>query len=423
MKKTFYIIFLSLLNIFFTFLFQWYLLIKLGPGLATDSYFAGSTLPVFMMMIVGTSLTHVLVPFFAGESKTQMRNDAWIIFYLMTCLFLLITAILYLSSQLWVPLIFPGLSGDSKYLVIEISKIQLVAMFFLAVNSVQLALLRAKERFVQLECILIASNMTGFFLLINLLPVHGVISAAWVNLFQAIFQMLLLLPIMGNPVLVNYSKFSIKIVLRRIYPLIFGNIYFKSDIFVDRFLLSTMYSGTLSLYFFVQQIYGAFNLLINRVMVGPMVPVLSRMYKSNDSGGFWAYYYLTLSRVGVIVIFTLATIFFLGQNILDFFIGYGGVTKDNIQTIWYLMISLSGTLIAGILSTVTTSTFYSLADTFTPTKISLYLYPPYIFIKIIAFNFWGLTGLAIATSADCVLNFLAQFYLLRKRYLNVTPRN
>ena len=414
MRRFFHLGVLSILNIGILFSFQFYLIYKLGAGELTDAYFAGMTLPSVVITIVGTSLTHVLVPFLAGESNEKMHEDAWVFFYLIAALFILLAGILFFTASYWVPIILPGFKKISKELVIEITRMQLMAMIFIAINSIQSALCRVKQKFVWLESTALLSNIASILMLIITLPLYGIISAAWINIFQAFLQTLMLLPVMGKPRIPNVSSESMRVFLRRIYPLILGNFYFKSDMFVDRFLLSTTQSGTLSLYFFVQQIYGAFSILINRTLVGPMVPMLSEMYKKGHFVALRKLYYESFMRVFFLSGLTFIVIVFFGKRILDFLIGYGGVTEANIDTLWWLMIFLVGTLIAGVLSTITTSTYYASHDTATPSKIAAIVYTPYVILKVIIFKIFGVPGLAIITSIYCVINLLLQMIFLKK---------
>ena len=57
---------LSAASIGVAFLFQWYVLTQLGPGMETDAFFAGMTLPQLVLAVISGSLMHVLVPLTSG---------------------------------------------------------------------------------------------------------------------------------------------------------------------------------------------------------------------------------------------------------------------------------------------------------------------------------------------------------------------
>ena len=62
-------------NIGIAFLYQWYVLVQLGPGVETDALFAGMTVPQLALAVVSGSLMHVLVPLLAGEPADRFRRD------------------------------------------------------------------------------------------------------------------------------------------------------------------------------------------------------------------------------------------------------------------------------------------------------------------------------------------------------------
>ena len=96
-------------------------------------------------------------------------------------------------------------------------------------------------------------------------------------------------------------------------------------------------------------------------------------------------------------------------------IGHGGVTKENADWIWRVMVALGGILIAGSAGQVTSASYYALGDTKTPTWIGVATYTVYVPLKVGAFFAFGLTGLCVVTSIYYAVNFLLQWRGLRHR--------
>jgi len=103
-----------------------------------------------------------------------------------------------------------------------------------------------------------------------------------------------------------------------------------------------------------------------------------------------------------------------GERILNLLIGHGGVTKDNVHTLWLIMIALVGVFIAGGMGVITSKTFYAMGDTRTPTRMSIVTYTLYVPAKVLGFLRYGLMGLAVVTSAYLFLNLLIQIVLLER---------
>lgn len=413
---------LSAVNIGITFLFQWYVLIQLGPGMETDALFAGMTIPQLVLAVISGSLMHVLVPLLAGENEDRLRHDAWGFFVLVGGLFGLLAAFLYATAPWWVPLTVPGFDEAGQILTVELTRIQLIGMSFAAINGVQWATYHARQRFLWAEFTPILASVFALLLLIWALPRFGVIAAAWIGVLRMGMQTLLLAPGMGIPVRPDLKSVSIKQAWQRIKPLLLGTAYYKTDPLVDRFLLSTASSGSLSLYYLAQQIYGAVSQVINKAIAAPMVPTLSMLYKTGDKAGFRRVYHGKMLQVMAISFAGLLVLGLTGRGLLSLLVGHGNVSVSNVVELWWIMIWLGGMFIGGAMGQICSSSFYACGDTITPTRISIFTFTAYIPGKLIVFHYWGVAGLAITTSIYYMANLLLQIYLLEKKQVDEHTR-
>src|SRR5690348_12532148 len=111
---------------------QWFIIVTLGPGRATDALFAGLAVPQLVLTVISTSLTHVLVPLLAGEHPERARADAQQLFTAVGLVFAIIALILLVFAPWWTPFLFSGFQGAERALLIRLSCIQLIAMVFTA---------------------------------------------------------------------------------------------------------------------------------------------------------------------------------------------------------------------------------------------------------------------------------------------------
>lgn len=399
---------LSTVNIGLTFLLQWYTLTQLGPGIGTDALFAGMTLPQLVLAVISGSLMHVLVPLLAGEDHDELRRDAWVFFALVCGLFGLLAIVLYETALWWIPLIVPGFDESGKQLAVNLTRIQLIGMVFTAINGVQWAVYHAKQQFYWAEIAPLVAGIVSLIVLAWTLPSYGIQAAAWVSVLRVALQTLLLAPGMGKPILPDLNRFAIGIAWQRIRPLLLGTAYYKTDPLVDRYLLSTAASGNLSLYYLAQQIYAAVSQVVNKAIVTPMVPQLSKLHKDGETAEFQRIYRRNILRVGLISITGMAILGLFGRVLLDTLIGHGRVSADNVQELWWIMIWLAGAFVGGALGQISSSSFYASGDTKTPTYIGIWSYTLYIPAKIVAYYSFGIVGLALATSSFYIINFALQ---------------
>jgi peptidoglycan biosynthesis protein MviN/MurJ (putative lipid II flippase) len=106
-----------------------------------------------------------------------------------------------------------------------------------------------------------------------------------------------------------------------------------------------------------------------------------------------------------------------GDSALHAMIGRGGITAENVQTLWWTMVALAGVLVGGAVGQVTAGAFYAAGDTKTPTKFFVLTYTVYVPIKIFVFRRYGLTGLAVASSVYFMLNLVLQLIALERGWL------
>lgn len=407
---------ISAVNIGLAFVFQWYVLTQLGPGVETDALFAGLTVPQLVLAVISGSLMHVLVPLLSGENEDRLRHDVWGFLLLITGLFGLLAILLYVTAPLWVPLTVPGFSEPGQALTILLTRIQLVGMVFTAINGVQWAAYHARQQFLWAEFTPSLVGVLTLLLLVWALPRYGVLAAAWISTLRIALQTVLLAPGMGRPLWPDLKSPVTRQVWQRIKPLLLGTLYYKTDPVVDRFLLSTATSGSLSLYYLAQQIYGAVSQVINKSVAAPLVPVLSILYKADDKATFLRTYNRKLLYVGAASLAGFLILAILGQSFLGLLVGYGNVSSKNVRELWWIMIWLGGSFLGGVVGQISSTSFFALGDTTTPTRLGIYSYTVYIPAKVVLYYYCGIKGLALATSAFFIVNFLLQNHLLKAKH-------
>ena len=406
---------LAAANLGLGFLFQWYALALLGPKEATDALFAGMTIPQIVLSVIAGSLMHVLVPLLAGEDEERLGRDAWSLFALVGGFFFVVALVLYATARWWVPLTVPGFDEATQALTIKITRIQLASMVFTAINGVQWAAYHARRRFLWAELAPLLVNGLCLPILVWSLPRFGIVAAAWVNTLRTALITALLAPGMGRPRLPNLGSPAIAQAWKRMRPLLLGAAYYKTDPLIERFLLSTANAGSLSLYHLAQQIYGSVSQLINRSVAAPLVPLLSMLHKANDRAGLVRAYYRQLARLALLVLLGAPMLAALGHLLLKLFIDQGSGSAA--QGFWWIMLCLSGVFAGGVLGQISSSLFFALGDTATPTRIGMITYTIYIPAKIALYSYFGPAGLAVSSSAFALANFALQHLSLRSRYL------
>jgi putative peptidoglycan lipid II flippase len=412
MKQTATLALLAGASILVTLLFQWYVITQLGVGIETDALFAGMAVPQLLLLVVSSSLTHVLVPLLATEDSGTFRQNAWGFFLGISGIFTVLALLLYVTATYWVPWLVPGFSKAGQSLTVTLTRIQLVSMIFTASVSVLWSVYHAKQKFIWVELSTLLSSLIALVLLIWLLPAYGVTGAALLIVMRTGLQGVWLMPGLGRWQWPDWNSAAMREAWRRIRPLLLGTAYYRTDPLVDRYLASMAPAGGLSLLYIAQQIYGVANVVAEKALAAPMVPLLARQASAGQWVAFRRIYQRRLLAMGGLTVLGYIVLLIGGQRILNLLVGHGGVTADNVHLLWVIMVALVGFFIAGAMGVVTSKTFYAMGDTTTPTRMSIVTYTLYIPAKVLGFYRYGLVGLAVVTSAYLFLNLVIQILLL-----------
>lgn len=406
---------ISIVNAGIAFFFQAIVFAKLGAGIETDALFAGMTIPQLVLSVVSASLSYVLVPMLSSETEKNLKQYSWTFLVLVTCMFLFLASILFVAAPLWVPLTVPGFTEAGKALTIKLTRIQLVGMVFSAMNGVQWAVYFARKEFYWPEIGSLLASVASLLLVIFIFPQCNVVVLAWILTLKLAVVTVMLFPVMGYPVWPDFRNSIVLSSWRRIKPLLVGSVYYKTDPMIDRFLLSNSDSGSLSLYYLAQQIYGAVLQVVNKAVTGPYVTSQSILHKANDKAKALLIYNRRLLQVAVFCFAGILIFVVVGQNMLSVIIGHGNIHGGNINELWWIMLYLGGGFIGNAIGQISSTSFYSRGDTLTPTRIGIWSYTIYVPSKIVVYSVFGVKGLALITSLFSLMNFILQHRVISKK--------
>jgi putative peptidoglycan lipid II flippase len=403
-----------IINLALQFLFQWYIIVSFGAGTVTDAFFGAMAVPQFILLVLSGSLTLVLVPILSQYSGITFLKEAWTYFIGAGILFTCVALLLLFTAQWWVHFLFPAFKGDVYVLSLNLARIQLLAMVLSALLSVVWAIHSAKENFFVIEISSIAANTIAFVLLFFAIKYYGIYAAAWVSVIRVLLQLIFLINILGPYQKPGFNSPSFKTVWKKLRPLLAGNMYYKTDILVDRHLTSIGSNGELTLFNLAQQIYSAGYSILSKVLVNTMVP---QMAKANASGDIKQFNQILKKRL-LLSLFITAVVFMLiailGKWGLEFIFSFKNFDSIYISKLRWIMIFLAGYWIFGLVCAITASAFYAKGDTVTPTRLGVVLFTLFIPVKIYCYYQYGITGLAIAISVYYLTSFVIQLFLLKK---------
>lgn len=413
----------SLLNVVVAVLFQWVLLIVLGPGNDTDALFAALTLPQLFSTVIASALTQVLVPLLAGESEVDARRTAWSYVALFGPLFAGAAAVLAVSAAWWVPLLVDGFDAAAKAQTIALTQVSVMGIVFTGTIAVQQASAFARGHYIWPDIAQALANLLALALLWLLLPVYGVIAAAWITLGRLVLQCLLMINALGRFERPDFADPALAAGWKRMKPLVLGAFYYKLDPVIDRFLLSALAPGSLSLFTLAQQLHGAASQVVTKALATPAQTRMAALAKRGEDREFARVLKRGFIITSAFCAACIAALALIGEPVLTMLLAYGRFDAGHTHQLWLILLLASGVFILGASSSLLAGAFYARRDTRTPTLLGSVSFTISMAVKLFMFRYMGIFGLALAVSFQYVLSaVLMAFWLQRHGAIDWTQR-
>jgi peptidoglycan biosynthesis protein MviN/MurJ (putative lipid II flippase) len=193
---------------------------------------------------------------------------------------------------------------------------------------------------------------------------------------------------------------------------------YKSSPLIDRFWTSQAPVGAVSIFGLAQTAMGACATVLDRAICVPSAPVLERLVDSGDFEGVRREYRRCVRRIALLaapIPLVLLCLLPVWESLLHLTLHVGPAVASSL---WVMCMLLTGYLLVGASGSIVVSAFYAVGDTRTPASVGTLGFFIGTALKSVAFVWFGVPGLAMATSLYYLLN-MAAMCLLLERKINV----
>lgn len=404
---------LAALNLVLTFGLQWLPVTAVGVGPATDALFVSALVPQVLLAVVSSGLTSVLTPLLATAGERAFSLHAWTYAYGVGLVALALNGALFLAAPIGVSWLAPGFDAPGRALTIDLFRIQLVGAFATMLLMVTWSAHYAKDRFAWVEVTGVLAGAAALAAAWLAVPSLGVVAVAWAMSLRAVLQVVLLAPGLGRFVRADFRAAGLNTLWRRLLPLVGGATYFKLDPVVERLLASFAPAGHLSLFHLGQLAYGAGNQIVTRALINTAMPRLAALAEQKTWPAFREVLHHRLFAAGAVTVAAWVALVVVGRPVLRLALSRW-LDPGQVDTLHALLIGLGGVWLGGAAGQVLTTGFFAAGNTETPTRIGIIGFTVAIPLKIVCFRWWGIYGLAIATSAYTVGTACAHYVYLHR---------
>ena len=376
-----------------------------GAGLQMDIYLAATTLPFFIISIIGGSLNITFIPVFA-EYRSNNDSNIWKVVSSILNLNILFTIILavivIIEASPIMHLLAPGFSNEKIEMATILLRWQILIIILAVINELMASIYYSNQRFVvPLLNKIISPSITIIYVLLFHSSMN-IKSLVFATITGMLIQTLLLsLRFKKYTNFKYYFDFDYKNpgvikVFKLMIPLIGGMLFYKIIPLFDRFLASKLPEGNISHLGYSFKIYSQLPAIISAGISLSLFPFLADLASKNDlegirnsmSKGIRIMFFISIPFVFIFVLY--------GYYIIDLIFDRGAFTSyDSLMTskaLTFYILALPMAVMGDIIG----KGYYIFQDTITPVIIGIFETFIYFVLAYVFFPKYGFLSMPIA---------------------------
>ena len=394
-----------------------------GTSSISDAYLIASAIPTLMFSLIGQGLSTAYLPML-NKVRQEKGEDAANTYSnnlssIAVCLCAIIVLLLELFPKAFIKIFAVGFDSQTVDITLSFIRIAAFTLFFMAIINIWSGYLQSKNNFIIPAAISFPRNIV----IIGSIVVAGLYNYKYLGygLFLAYFlELLFLLPfVLKNryfpKIYISLKDNYIKQTVLLIIPIIINVSVSQINKIVDRSLASTIVEGGISALNYASVI----NIGVQEVLVSGIITILFAKCSAWVAEGKHEIVKQRLSLTLDTLVYLLVPASFgiiaLSDPIVRLFLSRGQFDANSVKmTSLSLICYTAGLVFLSIRDTIV-RVFFAYKDTKTTTITSVLAITVNIILNFILSRFWGIYGLAIATSFSALFQSVLLYILLYRR--------
>ena len=403
-----------------------------GASSLTDAYLVAISIPTTIFGIIGSGILNGYIPMYNHIRETSNTYNAKRFTNNFINIMLLFSSLIFLLgfsfSRILVKLFSFGFDKPTLELASFYTKISIFSIFPIILVSIFSGFLQLNNKFLIVAFISIPTNF---------IYIMGNYIAYKTNIFTILvvftclamfFQFIFLYPF----VLKNKFRFSFKVnlhdknlhkLLMLGIPIIIGTSLEQINALIDRTVASGLGSGSITILNYATKLNGAMLSLSVIAILSILYPKFSRLVSENNIKELKEQIKYIINMIFIFSIPTMFGITALNKEISIFVFGRGNLDKESVLATAKCLSAYSLCFVALCLRDLATKIFYSFKDSKTPVINSSIGIGLNIILNIILSKYFGITGIAVATSISTIFISILLFYNLRRYNIYLEKSN
>jgi putative peptidoglycan lipid II flippase len=419
LKSTFIVTILSLLGIFIGFISQLIIANYYGASIYRDLYFIAIAIPLFITSVINGSFGLIFLPktidLIQKGVKEKLNEFITSSFIFIIVLILAIVLLFFLLKKSLILFFFSSYSIKEQLYISELLVILMPSVLFNVVSNLLGSLYQVKSVFFPPAFSLIFSSLINIIFLYFFNSIFGLKSLAYGYLLGTAFSTLFLFQSLTSfSFRFKLFNFDLLDVIKTSSSLFFGGLVFRSSNVVEKYLASSLATGSVSYLGYSGQILIVLSTLTSNGIGVTIYPVLSKFWSTGDYDNFLRSFNKSIRFILLMTIPLSFFFFFYGQIVISIIFERGKFTKDTTELVSRaLKYSIPAFVFQGI-GTVLVKVYYISGKTRISTIISFIETFIFVGLSIILSHYYSFVGISISLSISTFISIVLSFFFVNK---------
>ena len=389
-----------------------------------DAYTIAIQIPITLFALVAVSIRSFVIPIYSNCLYNEGNHSANRFISNLCGILFIIIFVFILLGEIFADYIIhcfaPGFSAETHKITVDLFRITLPSIIFIALNDVFSAVLNVNKKYVFTSLAIYILNICIIICIVVLHSKFGILSAVIGQIFGSFIQLMYMLFLSKNifsyiPVL-QFKDPKIKESAKMSIPLIWSISVAEVNTIVNKIVASSLFVGSISVLNYSSKLNSIFIALMTNIVSVILYPHYAELAAKKDFKRLNEVCNFSFGSFSMMVLPLIVLLLIYKQEIVEIAFARGkfdasavALTQDSFMyyTLGLLFIAFRGPI---------TQIFFALKDTKTPAKNATIGVILNIILNVTLPFFMGVNGLALATSisgAFIVVNLFIK--LLKKR--------
>lgn len=426
LRGTIVIVFVGIIAKFIAFIAEAVLAAYLGTTYQSDAYYMVSSVKAVVYPMLSIGIWNVFLPLYKGYivkaeiEKADTLTNKTLSFFLTISLGVALLQVAF--APLVVSIVAPGFEGETRTLCIKLVRVSAPSYVFIIASAVYASMLQCHNKFLGSQIREIASHIPTILAVIFFYKTYGIEVMAIALVVSGLFRLLIEFPFVDwgykyKPDF-NFKSQKFSLMLKRLPSAFISAGVEQLNLLIDKAMASTLPEGTISSLNYSQKMVNVFSGFLSSAIATALYPQMIDLITRNAKEEL-SKLVAVIFNIYCILMFpvTIACVLFRTELVVAVFQrGAFDVNSTTLTAGVFAMYCLGMYFIACNL--IISNIFYGFGNTKMPMYIGIANLGINVVLNLTFIQFWGMNGLALATSFSAFITFLIRLGAVRC-YINL----